>query len=360
MSKPRPPYLLPQTTRHGKIVWYFRIFPGPRIRIKGEYGSPPFMEAYHAAYAGTPRRDAVKESSRGTLRWLIKLYKESSAWTDEISQATRKQRGCILKIVEDRAGGEKARAITAATIKAGMQKRKPNPARHYLDTMAGLFGWAVQAGHLVTDPTFGIKAPKRPKTRGFAPWTEDELTAYEKRWPLGTRERVWLDVPLYTGLRKGDAVTLGRQHVKDGVAHLRTEKSQHQVAVDLPILPVLQRTLDAGPVGDLTFICGARGNALTKESFGNEFRDACRKAGVNKSAHGLRKVAAMRCAETGASIPEMNAIFGWTGAKMALHYIEEASRKTMAANKMHALAGTKDAHSKPSPMGKVRVSAPKA
>jgi hypothetical protein len=54
---------------------------------------------------------------------------------------------------------------------------------------------------------------------------------------------------------------------------------------------------------------------MTKESFGNEFRDACRAAGVNKSAHGLRKIAAIRIAQGGATVPQMNAIFGWTGAK---------------------------------------------
>ena len=39
---------------------------------------------------------------------------------------------------------------------------------------------------------------------------------------------MWLDVLLFTGLRRGDAVILGRQHVRDGVATLRTEKSRGQ------------------------------------------------------------------------------------------------------------------------------------
>ena len=43
---------------------------------------------------------------------------------------------------------------------------------------------------------------------------------------------------LFTGLRRGDAVVIGRQHVRDGVATLRTEKSQGQITVTLPILPV--------------------------------------------------------------------------------------------------------------------------
>lgn len=69
-------------------------------------------------------------------------------------------------------------------------------------------------------------------------------------------------------LRRGDAVVLGRQHVRNGVATLRTENSQGEITVTLPILPVLQRTLDAGPTGELTFICGANGKPFTKEPKG--------------------------------------------------------------------------------------------
>jgi integrase len=57
------------------------------------------------------------------------------------------------------------------------------------------------------------------------------------------------DVILYTGMRRGDAVRLGRQHVRDGVATFKTEKSQGGIEVNLPILAILQRTLDAGRPG---------------------------------------------------------------------------------------------------------------
>jgi hypothetical protein len=53
--------------------------------------------------------------------------------------------------------------------------------------------------------------------------------------------------------------------------------------------------------GELAYICGGRGKPLTKESFGNIFKDACVEAGVHgKSAHGLRKIGATRAANNGA------------------------------------------------------------
>lgn len=52
MPRPRPPHLNRETTRHGTVVWYVRRGDGPRIRIRGEYGSPAFQAAYEAAVRG--------------------------------------------------------------------------------------------------------------------------------------------------------------------------------------------------------------------------------------------------------------------------------------------------------------------
>jgi len=41
---------------------------------------------------------------------------------------------------------------------------------------------------------------------------------------------------------------------------------------------VLQKTLNASPTGDLAFIYGANGRPLTKETFGNYFREAANAA----------------------------------------------------------------------------------
>jgi integrase len=201
--------------------------------------------------------------------------------------------------------------------------------------MRGLFRWGLEAGHVDEDPTSGVGYPPRPDTGGFPVWSEEEVDRFQARWPIGTKERVWFDVLLYTGLRRGDAVRLGRQHVRDGVAKLRTEKTGVEVAI--PILPVLAATLATGPCGELAFICGERRQPLTKESFGNFFRAACRAAGVRKSAHGVRKTCATRAADNGATVPELDAIFAWQGGGMASHYTREADRARLAKRAMTKL-----------------------
>ena len=125
--------------------------------------------------------------------------------------------------------------------------------------MRGLFRWAVKAKLVKADPTISVDGPIMPKTEGFPAWTEEDVSAYERRWPIGTRQRVWLDVLLFTGLRRGDAARLGRQHVRHGTATLTTEKKG--TVVSLPILPILQKTLEMGPCADLAFIANASRSA---------------------------------------------------------------------------------------------------
>ena len=270
-----------------------------------------------------PRKSTVKA---GSLSWLIERYRESTSWT-KYSLATRRQRENIFKQVIATAGDKPVTGITRAAIVAGRDRRSKTPfqARHFLDAMRGLFGWALDAQHVKSDPTHGVAYPGRKKGAGYKVWTEPEVQQYERRWPIGTRQRVWLDVLLYSGLRRGDAVRYGRQHIRDNVGTIQVQKSGGTVTVSLPILPVLAATLKAGPCGDLTFIVGARGRPLTKESFGNEFRDACREAGVPGSAHGLRKLGATRAADNGATESELEAIFGWTGGhSVALYAISKS------------------------------------
>jgi integrase len=226
--------------------------------------------------------------------------------------------------------------VTRAKIIEGRERRKatPNQANNFIKSMRGLFHWAIDVEIANFDPTRDVKL-LAVKTEGFHVWTEDELTKFEARWPVGTRERLAFDLLLYTGLRRGDAVRLGRQHVKDGVFRLKTEKNG--VIVEAPILAPLARSIAAAPTGDLSFISGERGKPMAKESFGNWFREACKTAGVPGSAHGLRKAGATRAAENGATQGQLKAMFGWTDDNMPSLYTRTADRARMAASGMSML-----------------------
>lgn len=346
MPKRLPQYVYREVSRHGRAAFYFRKGKGKRVRLP-PYGSEGFDEAYLAALrevVPSPRRQAAY----GTLAWLIEQYRASADYQNGYAAATRRQRDNIFKGVIAKGGSVAFKRITPAVIKQGAADRKGTPAqaRNFLDAMRGLFAWAETAGHVKESPAAGIKNPKRIRGDGFAVWTDDDVAAFEKRWEIGTRERVWLTVLLYTGLRRGDAARVGKQHVRDGMITIQAEKTRTRsaVMVYIPYFDELAAIVERGPTGDLAFIAGKRGEPLTKESFGNMFRVACDAAGVSKSAHGLRKLAATRAAEKGLTVAELESMFGWSGGTMASFYTKAADRRRLARLAGEKMGNVKSPH----------------
>ena len=325
--RPMPPNLNHERNRHGKLVWYVRCGKGQRIRVRGEFGSEEFAQSYQAAILGeAPQRAPVAASS--TLGWLIDRYKDSSAWA-RLSAATKSQRANIYKAVIGRAGDVPLADITSKVMRRNVEDRAKTPfaANDFLKAMRSLYGWAKKSQHVETDPTEGV-AGFPHKTEGFHTWTEEEIARFEACWAVGTRERLALAILLNTGLRRGDASMLGRQHIRCGVITLRTEKTGQQVMI--PLLPELARIIDATPTGSLALVATHDGRPMTKESFGHFFRGACRAAGVPGSAHGLRKACATRFAEHGATEEELKSWFGWSDGRMASIYTRKANRGKLA------------------------------
>jgi integrase len=349
MPRPRPPHLHRQVTRHGKTVWYVRVAKGARIRIRAEFGSTEFYAEYQSALSGSPLTSTKnKDQPQGTLAWLFDRYRENSLHWGGLKLATRRQHENIFRRVLESPGSKPFAKIDALAINAGIERRaktSASQARHFLIAMRGLFRWALKAGHVKVDPTAGIETPQLKTGDGFIAWTEADVEAYHRVWTIGTRQRVWLDVLLYTGLRIGDAFRFGKQHV----GQMKTEKTGQEVYPE--IADDLAKTLAAGPIGDLTFIVSGNGRPFTsKKAFGNAFSEACRAAGVAGSAHGVRKLAATREANAGASEATLEAIFGWRGGHMASLYTRTANRKRLAKGTMN-----NDRTSIPSPHAKVRA-----
>jgi hypothetical protein len=154
MPRPRPPHLHRETTRHDRTVWYVRLDRGKRVRLHGEYGSPEFKAAYKAAIAGQAPSAAVFKAQ--SLGWLIERYRESSAWTN-LSQATRRRRERILLVVTNTAGKMAVSRINRDAVERGIERRNQYGARHFLQTLRGLFQWAVRVNLADSDPTKELK-----------------------------------------------------------------------------------------------------------------------------------------------------------------------------------------------------------
>lgn len=347
MPRPRPPYLHRERSRHGRMVWYVRVNrQSSRIRLYAEFGTPEFMEEYNAALEGKKLPKQSHLVRHGTLEWLVNQWKQSADWL-LTQEATKRQRENILDHVLKDNGAKPYAKLTTEHIRKGRDKRLKTPAaaNNFLKTMRALFKWACdpEVKHARVNPAAAVKLIPL-KGEGHKPWSREDVQAYRKRWALGTMQRLVLEIYLWTGLRRGDAALLGRQHIRDGVISMKTEKRPRAhaegVQLDIPILKPLQEAIDAMPrTGALALVTGARGERIRKETLGNYFADWCKAAGVDPRAHGLRKLAASMAAESDSTEKELQAYFGWTTNTQSARYTERASRVRLAKSAGQKLSG---------------------
>ena len=134
------------------------------------------------------------------------------------------------------------------------------------------------------------------------------------------------------GHARADVVRMGRQHVRNSTLSMRRQKTG--VQFDIPVLPELLAEIALHPMTDqLAFLVTTNGKAFSAAGFGGKFREWCNAAGLkHRSAHGLRKAAAVHHALNGATAPELMAWFGWKTIGEAQRYIEEANRIKLAEN----------------------------
>lgn len=339
MPKKLPQWVYPETKgpKHRRYtVYYFRpVHHGPRTRLKSEPFSDAWYAEYRALVTGMPipqtPEEAKRQPAKGNLAWLIQQHKNSSDWL-RLAPSTRKNRDNIFLGIIKKVGDVPYEDVDKGAVARGLELRSDRPfaAKEYLKAVRALYKWAVANDYVAHNPADGVSF-STPKTTGFPTWTDEEIARFRAYWPHGTMQRLAMEIILGTGLRRGDAVQLGRQHIRDGVLTIRLEKSQYKTQISIPILPGLMDAIEQGPCGDLTFIVGALGNRYKKESFGEAFRKACKDAGVPGRAHGLRKAAAVRFAENGATVHQLMAWFGWDSQEMAQIYTEAADRKKLAA-----------------------------
>jgi len=213
----------------------------------------------------------------------------------------------------------------------------PEAANSRIKALRAVLGWAQTnaIGYVSTNAANDV-AYFAAEGDGHHSWTRQEFSQFEQSHPLGTKARLALALLYYTGARRGDLVTLGRQHVHDGWLSFTTKKTGTRV--DLPVHPEMQVIIDASPTGDLTFLVNELNRPFTAAGFGNWFRERCDEADLKHcSAHGVRKGAATIAAEDGATTRELMARFGWLREKEAEHYTRAADRKRLAASGMSKL-----------------------
>lgn len=320
------PHVTVMRDRHGKPRYRYRRTGQKTVYLPGKPGDPEFAAAYADACAGVTStiQPGASRVAPGTINALAVEIYDSAEWQGLGEQTRKTYRGIIERIRRDY-GKLGVRGLKPEHVLRMRDKKKdaPTAANNLVKVLRWMMAFAVSRRYRSDNPCIGIK-PLKVESDGFHTWSEAEIAAFEKRWPVGKRERVAFDLLLWTVQRSGDVRVMGRQHVRDG----RLEFTQEKTGADLslPILPPLAASLATVPANQMLFIQTEAGVPFTAKGFGNWFSAACRAAGLPQcSAHGLRKSGATRLADAGCSEAE---IMAWTGHQTT----KEVQRYTRARN----------------------------
>ncbi|MGJ8594364.1 tyrosine-type recombinase/integrase [Sulfitobacter sp.] len=344
--KMRLKYIVEDTDRHGTVRLYYRRPGEPKIRLRGPSGSAEFLTDYRRAAAGPaiPRTaPKIGRVVKGSIKGLCVDYYKSAMFR-ELDPRTQKVRRAILeRFCQHKSDGDKPyRMLLPRHIRTRRDEMmdRPEAANGMVKALRQVFKFAMRYDLHDSNPALGIEYLSG-NADGFHSWTLDEIEQFENTHAVGTSARLALSLALYTGQRRADLVTFGKQHVRDGWLSFTQHKNRNSkpVRMEIPIIPVLQQTIDASPTGDLTFLVTAFNRPFTSNGFGNRFRKWCDEAGLkNCSVHGLRKAAAARLAELGCTEQEIMAITGHRTSKEVTRYTRAASQKTRAESALRRMS----------------------
>jgi len=330
--------------RHGNVRIYVRRY-GRKIRLRQLEDTEAFLQEYREALrkieAAEPIEKPFAPAERGSFRWLCEHYYGSVDFK-LLHPRTQRVRRNILDGFNAKRGDNPYNKMEPRHVRAWREAKvgTPEAANALVKALRQVFAWGSHAGHCGRNPAAEVPYI-RSRSHGFHSWSAEEVGRFEKTHPIGTSARLALALMLFTGQRRGDIVRLGRQHVRDGWLVFTQAKNKHRnpIHIKIPILPCLQQIIDATPSGNLTFLVTQFGKPFTANGFGNRFRKWCDEAGLeNCSAHGLRKAAATRLAEQGATEHEIMAVTGHQTSKEVMRYTRAASRELLANSAMQKLA----------------------
>ena len=330
--------------RHGRLRYYFRRNRGARIPLPGEPGSPEFMAAYDAARLDAPiDRKRPTRGEPGTFDRLVQDYFESPEYLD-LAPSTRKTYRSVIErmLLDENIGHRRVAEMRREHVRRIMAKRsdRPGAANSLLQKLKVLVRFAIDNGWRRDDPTYSVK---KFSSGEFHTWTEDEITAFEQRWPCGTTERTAFALLLYSGQRRSDVVQMCWTDVHDNTIFVVPKKTSRssRVKLQVPIHPALADVLEASGRADGTILKTAYGRSFTNNGFGNYMAEKIDAAGLPGRCvtHGIRKAAARRLAEAGCTANEIAAITGHATLQEVSRYTKAAEQKKLAESAMQRLAG---------------------
>lgn len=322
------PYLRSKL-RRGR--WFHTYRRADVERSLGVHGLHPTDPKVLAAWAAEHARwqDMPPETETpnvGTFAWALDLYTSGNDKWAKYADGTREARAAIFKRYRAAQGTRPVKTITSEAIERALYAKGGHGAVNEYKALKPVFEHLRRLGFIRKNPLTGIELDK-PKIQGFPVADADDIAAFQKRWPIGTRERLIFDLALYTGAARSDLAKLSRKNIKGDLLVYERQKSgiKAQVPLKAELQAVIDRTPDIAPA----FILTEQGKPFKAASLGNGFGDAARAAGIDTRLHGLRKAFCIYWAENDATTHQIAAMAGHMSLSEVERYTRAADRERM-------------------------------
>jgi len=337
MAKIDLPYVQAYSDRHGKRRHYYRRPGLKRIPLPGQPGTKAFMAAYAEASDTEGEGAGSGLTKPNTINALVVAYYQSPGFRKALSEKTQNDYRLQLDAFREKHGDKSFQTIQPKHLDAIFESMMDTPAQasNLRKRLLKVFGLAIRKGWRNDNP---VRETERIKytTKGFTPWTEDDIAQFRKFWGEGSKPVQALRLFLTTGVRRSDARLFGRQHVRDGVVRVRQVKGGEWLVI--PAHPDLLALIEEMPEGQMTLLLTEYGAPFSAAGLTGWFAERARKAGLDGlTPHGLRKAVGRRLAEAGCSEMQIAAVLGHKDPSTAKVYTKDASQIRLAADAMGRL-----------------------
>jgi hypothetical protein len=250
---------------------------GVLIYLSGIPWSEPFMRAYALALDGIKAQSEASGANRttpGSINELIGSYYRLVGPT--LAQSTLGMRRGVLENFRREHGDKRVthpkHEHVAAIIAA--KSKTPHAANNLRKVLRHLLDHAVEIRMIPHNPALRVKRLKT-KGRGHHTWTDAEIAQYRAHWPIGTQQRLAMELALETTSRRADITRIGPQHERNGRLDLRHTKNDAEAFI--PITPELRAAIAACPTEHLTFLHTHKGTPRSPKALGGDFRQWCKR-----------------------------------------------------------------------------------
>lgn len=309
---------------------------GPRL--PGEPGSPEFITAYATAIAARKK----PENHGKTVKALIVAFKASPE-LEKLGDHTKRAYRSYIDQIEARFGDMPLAAVDDPDVAEEFydwrdsMADKPRTADYAISTLKRLLAWGRKRRKFNKENHAEDIERLHQADKSDAIWTADDLTAFGK---VASKELTWaVQLAVHTGLRQSDLIRLAWNHESEGAFGFLTSKRGKFVTI--PITPACRKLLDRiqkrGPI----ILSTERGKRpWTADGLRSSFAESCKKAGVKRTFHDLRRTAATTLLAAGVEASQVAMIMGWSEDDVEAMKRKYVSRKAVVKAVLTKLEGT--------------------